>query len=419
MASVRGGRAKSPIFLHSLFRSGSTYFFQCFRRSPQNYWTYQEPLHEYTVAFGKSESGHRRLRSIRKLTEFALQKHLRHPALGSKGYFHELEQTWPEWKGRLFEDSVYHHYFAQNADGVAKEYFHALINASRGTPVIQECRTSNRIEPMRQEFGGSHVFLWRNPWDQWWSYVMEPYFESANQLIAWSENPPDILRDVREEMPVQPLSYGTLQDRLFQIIQLPTESHLSYRLFYSIWCLALDHALGAADVTVNIDALSDSPEYRSEVIKKLEKIGAKGLDFWDCDVPQSLYSDSEIAFFTDIEDSVHRDLLESGWTKKRLDRVLEQKKSHEPVRRAAGARASDDVAHREISKTREEFLATRDRVLANVKSRDPIVRYAGIEGGSRRLGPRILQVMQQRYYRGRLKRITNRLFALRDRASRR
>lgn len=418
MASVRGGRQHAPIFLHSLFRSGSTYFFQCFRRSGENYWTYQEPLHEYTVAFGKSESGHRRLRSIRRLTEFALQKRLRHPSLGSKGYFHELEQTWPEWKGRLVEDSVYHHYFASDDQGVAKDYFHALIRASRGTPVIQECRTTNRIEPMKKEFGGSHVFLWRNPWDQWWSYLMEPYFESANQLIAWSENPPDILRDLREDMPVQPLSYGKLQDRLFQIIQLPTESHLSYRLFYSIWCLALDHALDSADVTVSIDGLSDSTDYRSRVIKKLDKVGAKGLDFWDCDVPQSLYSEEEIAFFTEIENGVHRELLASGWSEKRLERLVAEKNAFEPQVRAGGAVASDDHTHAESSRTRLEFLQTRDRVLAKVKSRDPIVSFYGIEGGSRRLIPRILQVIQQRVYRGRLKRITTKLWDLRVKASR-
>jgi len=38
-----------PIYIHSLFRAGSTYLFHVFRRSKAGYWCYQEPLHE--VAF--------------------------------------------------------------------------------------------------------------------------------------------------------------------------------------------------------------------------------------------------------------------------------------------------------------------------------------------------------------------------------
>ena len=38
-----------PVFIHSLFRAGSTYLFNCFRRSPFGYWCYQEPLNEYLV----------------------------------------------------------------------------------------------------------------------------------------------------------------------------------------------------------------------------------------------------------------------------------------------------------------------------------------------------------------------------------
>ena len=38
----------SPIFIHSLFRSGSTYLFNVFRRTG-NYWCYQEPENEWLL----------------------------------------------------------------------------------------------------------------------------------------------------------------------------------------------------------------------------------------------------------------------------------------------------------------------------------------------------------------------------------
>ena len=40
----------TPIFIHSLFRSGSTYLFKLCRSSPAGYWCYQEPLHEAVLA---------------------------------------------------------------------------------------------------------------------------------------------------------------------------------------------------------------------------------------------------------------------------------------------------------------------------------------------------------------------------------
>src|SRR2546428_10335896 len=34
-----------PIFLHTMFRTGGTYLFHVFRRSPAGYTTYYEPVH--------------------------------------------------------------------------------------------------------------------------------------------------------------------------------------------------------------------------------------------------------------------------------------------------------------------------------------------------------------------------------------
>ena len=43
-----------PIFVHSIFRSSSTYIFNVFRRSKYKYYSFQQPLHEknYLVSFG-------------------------------------------------------------------------------------------------------------------------------------------------------------------------------------------------------------------------------------------------------------------------------------------------------------------------------------------------------------------------------
>jgi len=63
------------LFIHSLFRSGSTYVWNAFRRSPKGYWCYQEPLHETVLALEKAPM---------ELLAFDTNeetKYLRHPKL--------------------------------------------------------------------------------------------------------------------------------------------------------------------------------------------------------------------------------------------------------------------------------------------------------------------------------------------------
>ena len=74
--------ATSPIFIHSLFRSGSTYIFNVFRDSEAGYWCYQEPLNEHLLFASDAPE---KLLEIDKQTA----SHLRHPVL-KKPYFDEF-----------------------------------------------------------------------------------------------------------------------------------------------------------------------------------------------------------------------------------------------------------------------------------------------------------------------------------------
>ncbi|MEA3115191.1 MAG: hypothetical protein QOG58_4990, partial [Caballeronia sp.] len=47
---------KSPLFLHSLFRSGSTYLFEKFRRTDRFY-CYQEPCNEALIDLDTNPDG--------------------------------------------------------------------------------------------------------------------------------------------------------------------------------------------------------------------------------------------------------------------------------------------------------------------------------------------------------------------------
>ncbi|MGQ9797531.1 MAG: hypothetical protein ACUVR9_14345, partial [Desulfosoma sp.] len=169
---------KSPIFIHSLFHSGSTYLSHVFRRSPCGYWCYQEPLHE-AVYFAKNDP----TILLRGFGEEDLNLY-RHPRL-DKPYFQELLDVWPAWKDTLDQSAIYDAYFPAPGQDFGIGYWQALVNAAQGRPVFQECRTSGRIGAIKARLGGYHIYLWRNPWDQWWSYEVQ-LVRQRHQPASWS-----------------------------------------------------------------------------------------------------------------------------------------------------------------------------------------------------------------------------------------
>ncbi len=74
----------APIFIHSLFRTGSTYLFHVFRRCVGHYWCYQEPLHE-VIRYAATAPEH-----LLQLNAESGSR-LRHPVL-ERPYFWEFFQ---------------------------------------------------------------------------------------------------------------------------------------------------------------------------------------------------------------------------------------------------------------------------------------------------------------------------------------
>ena len=173
--TVRNVQRAEPIFIHSLWRTGSTFLFSVFRRSPNGYWCYQEPIHEFAL-YSKDAP------DLLMSNHLASPDVLRHPHL-DKPYFYELFKTWPQWRNDINKNIIYDAYFAEADNDSTTIYLDKLIKNSKGRPVIQECRTSSRISVLKKSLGGQHIYLWRNPWDQWWSYKATHYFDITNQLI--------------------------------------------------------------------------------------------------------------------------------------------------------------------------------------------------------------------------------------------
>ena len=149
------------LFLHSLFRSGSTYIYNAIKRTGL-YHAYHEPMHEVIASLADSweelSANQQQIKSI-----------LRHDFLRGS-YFDEYSHILDEIKKSFDQTLSFDHYFMQAFDDstLLKNYIDLLVESSKKPPVIQCTRTAGRIDWLKKNYPSKHVFLLRNPWDQWY-----------------------------------------------------------------------------------------------------------------------------------------------------------------------------------------------------------------------------------------------------------
>jgi hypothetical protein len=157
----------APIFIHSLWRAGSTYLWSRFRALPQ-ICAYYEPFHEALASASEADlaastpeswsSGHEPLERP-YFAEFL-------PLIADRGV--------PGFAKSFSID----HYFEDDPAILAGEdrYVAALIAHARAQakrPVFGCCRTLGRARWLKRRFGGVHLVLTRNPRQQWYSGYLQ------------------------------------------------------------------------------------------------------------------------------------------------------------------------------------------------------------------------------------------------------
>lgn len=342
-----------PIFIHSLFRAGSTYVFHVFRRSAGPYWCYQEPLHEFSLQ--ARDDPQRLLRE-----DVAKMEQLRHPNLG-KPYYQELYTVAESCLPMLSKEAVYDAYFGQGSD-IGLSFWEALIQAAPYRPVIQECRTSSRIGAIKAALGGYHVYLWRNPWDQWWSSCVDDYFETMHQLFINAPQHPRVIAELRRQINFNPFQHHDLEKQLEHFSRNVLSPDAGYLVFYVLWCLGLQEAMRHADTVLNMDMLSRSEGARKEALNALAGDRITGLDLSDCSLPRSIFTDQDADFFKPLEERAHELLLDSGMSSSDLERIQELRRSCSPGGVPAGCDLVDPGAVlRDLQRVRSLYLQSRSR----------------------------------------------------------
>jgi hypothetical protein len=294
-AALSGGANLGPIFIHSMFRTGSTWLFDIFRRAGggASYFCYQEPFHESLLALNDNPAA--------LLGDPVLTNHLlRHPSL-DKPYFWEFHEISESLRGLFRPSFTTSAFFSENDEHIAEDqalYIDALLNHAKARPVLQFCRSSGRMRAMRKQFNGLHIHLWREPRSQWWSYKVTDYFDLVTQKIYASAWIPDVLIALRGQWGIDGATPKCLPPRV------------NYAAFYGLWLYSWMQAHHRMQIDVCIDQLAMDSSYHAKVVGELKGHCVPDVSLKGCKISTISLTDSELDFYVEIEESVHQLFLQ-------------------------------------------------------------------------------------------------------------
>jgi hypothetical protein len=230
----------------------------------------------------------------------------------------------------LKKPAIYDKYFASPDGKFHGEYRQRLIRAARGWPVIQGCRTSAHINAMKMSLGGFHLYLWRNPWDQWQSYKVDGYLCAANLLINNSARHPEVIKHLRSEIGFSGYDANDVAAQFEWFRDHPLTPEKAYLVFYILWYLGLREGVAHADLLVNIDRLADSAEYQNQILDGLSKNGLEGIESFECAIHRAHWGEGDRDFFLRVEKQAHGLLTLSGAPQREIDHVMAMRRDYEP-----------------------------------------------------------------------------------------
>jgi hypothetical protein len=284
----RTPRPPGAIFLHSGFRSGSTWFWHRFREAGGTH-AYYEPFHEVLAML-----------SAEALSEFGPQHWgSGHPGLAAP-YFAEYRHLLrPEGGVRRYETRLAAEaYYETGPDEAQAGYIRGLADHARQAgklPVFGFCRSLGRVPWFAALGQGINIATWRNPWDQWVSCHDQAavqqnwYFLFRYVLFACFGARHPRLGSFFSGLELPPAPEGIATAQLATLLAYFDAANMEtlFRIFLRVYMLDTLISLDQADYTVDLDALSDDPERRREVASELRELtGLADLSFEDCALPR-------------------------------------------------------------------------------------------------------------------------------------
>jgi SAM-dependent methyltransferase len=283
MASMKEKQSRPrPIFIHAIWRTGSTYIWKKFREQGR-YRSYYEPLHEVLL---------RSQEEIESLQPSSITARYRHPQI-DRFYFAEFPFKTQGGVEHFEKHFPYERYCLDVAasDEPLRRYVSHLISLAQDNgqvPVLQFNRSLLRVGWLNRNFAPLNILLLRRPMDIWQSYLSFDglYFPAVVSLILGQNRHKQPLRHIVEFETVPFHVTDSFENEFEYYYQFTQRNlHSLYPLFYSFYTLTCAHAARYADCTIDMNEVSANPQVRDAVTQKLYELGVE-ISLSDCQLPR-------------------------------------------------------------------------------------------------------------------------------------
>ncbi len=277
---------RSPVFIHALFRTGSTYFWNKFHQAGR-YCCFYEPLHHFLLEIGRGTAA----RFVKSDVLFG------DTTVDEKKYFYEYERLVRKGSDALpfFSKSfIFDDYCAaENVD--LKRYIDSLLSATEGKrAVLQFNRSALRIGWFKRNYPeGLHLYLVRGYRDQWESHIRKEragkkIFVVMDLMISGLNKDSSFFAPLNDHVPLVTFRDAVFEnERKFYDTICPAYSdEEKYFIFFYIWLTAFIENVIGSDMIVDINQLVRDNDYRERIRSGLAKHGIEGVDFSDVAIPE-------------------------------------------------------------------------------------------------------------------------------------
>jgi tetratricopeptide (TPR) repeat protein len=284
---------KAPIFIHAWWRSSSTYVWSKLRQN-ESLRCYYEPLNERIAALKPNV--------IKASSEVGISLFLRHP-VQRVNYFAEYLDLITSDNLRYSPDLSYTRYLLRpdETDSGLQTYLNGLISdasCAGRRAVLCFCRSQMRSAWIKQNIGGIQVAQIRNPFDQWASFQVTPYFvqKMVNVALGLRATYPFAFAHIEQ--------FERQANILSSQSPSPSEHGMAFTLnrrdalglFLVIWIASALQAVACCDYLLDVDRLSTDGRYQRESSDWFRTLGCM-VDFADCATPTASESQSNSHMF--------------------------------------------------------------------------------------------------------------------------
>jgi len=292
MPRARSARAKfsagmNAVFLHSGWRTGSTYVWNKFRRVP-SCMAFYEPFNDLLAS----------LNAVGVLMTSRHDAALRHSGLDLP-YFHEYLPLLGTKGHPLFRDEfVCRDYFVAGEKLPEQRLYLdsllALAEKAKKTPVLGFVRSLGRVAWFKRELEGANIILIRSPFSQWVSGQKVAadggykFFDPVHFLILSQAR--GSAQAVEHALAHRIPRYENLTTNAGRLMLADTVNcappAVRFAVFASVYFLSMMAALPHADLVIDVDLLTTDTGYRARRRAELLRLTGCDIDFSDARTPR-------------------------------------------------------------------------------------------------------------------------------------